>query len=265
MTTSPLEVGARASPDGGADQADVQGLGALLQLVERGFLPLAELGLKGLGPGLVVLALESRGNGGAELPNERLHAAPQPAAPAGRELQRPRLVGFLEVVNVAPVGRHRHGGRRLLDLPPGEGVLAGARGAVDEDVVAVAPDADAEPDRVKSAFLAEVVRYVVGLAGPRQVLGITLRVKLIRRQRFRYPHHGFRKAQMRRLAGCVKTPPQRGNGPLSAIPAPLSVIPAKQAVSKPHPREATAPEIVIPAPLLRHSRFRGNDGEGARE
>ena len=241
-------MGARASPDGVRIRPTFRALARSCSSLNAASLPLAELGLKGLGPGLVVLALEGRGNGGAELPNERLHAAPQPAAPAGRELQRPRLVGFLEVVNVAPVGRHRHGGRRLLDLPPGKRVLAGARRAVDEDVVAVAPDADAEPDRVESAFLAKVVRYVVGLAGPRQVLGITLRVKLIRRQRFRYPHHGFRKAQMGRLAGCVKTPPQRGNGPLSVIPAPLSVIPAKQAVSKPHPREATAPEIVIPAP-----------------
>ena len=54
------------------------------------------------------------------------------------------------------------------------------------------------------------------------------------------------------------------------------VIPAEQAVSKPHPREATAPEIVIPAkagiqagwsggtprsapPGPLDSRFRGND------
>ena len=38
-----------------------------------------------------------------------------------------------------------------------------------------------------------------------------------------------------------------------------SVIPAKQAVSTRHPSEATAPEIVIPAPL-RHSRESGNPG-----
>ena len=181
--------GRQGQARGGADQADVPGLGAFLEVVERGFLPLAELGQKGLGPGLVVLALEGRRNGGAELPDKLLHVASQPAAPAGRESQRPRLVGFLEVVDVAPVGRSRHGGRRLLDLPPGERVLAGARRAVNEDVVPVAPDADAEPDRVESALLAEVVRYLIRLAGRRQVLRITLRIELVRRQGFGYPHH----------------------------------------------------------------------------
>ena len=177
--------GRQRKPRGGADEAHVAGLGAFLKLVERGFLTLAQLRLQGLGPGLVVFALEGGGNRGAELPDELLHVASQPATPAGRKLQRPGLVGLLEVVDVAPVGWCRHGGRGLLDLPPDQRVLAGSRRAMGEDVVAVAPDADAEPDRVEGALLPEVTGPVRGLADGRQFLGITLRVKLIRRQGFR--------------------------------------------------------------------------------
>ena len=157
--------GRQGEPRGGADQAHAARLGVLLQLVERGFLALAELRLKGLGSGLVLLALESRGNGRAQLADELLHVGAEPAAPAGRQLERARLVGLLEVVDVAPVGRRRHSGRRLLDVAPDERVLAGAGRAVGEDVVAMAPDADAEPDRLQRTLLAEAVRGRAGLAG----------------------------------------------------------------------------------------------------
>ena len=186
---------------------------------------------------------------------------PRPA----RELQRPWLVGFLEVVNVAPVGRHRHGGRRLLDLPPGEGVLAGARGAVDEDVVAVAPDADAEPDRVKSAFLAKVVRYVVGLAGP--AAGPRDHTSCKADPASEVPVSASRIPQgSNEAAGrlCQNATPARQWTPLRHSRSPLR-----------HSRETghvKTPSERGNGPRNRHSREsgndgggRGNDGEGARE
>jgi hypothetical protein len=76
------------------------------------------------------------------------------------EGQRPRPVGLIEVVDVAPVTRRGFGRRPLFQKPPHDGVLAGPRRSQGEEIVAVAADLDAKRDRRHGAVLSQGDRRV---------------------------------------------------------------------------------------------------------
>src|SRR5690606_2834774 len=117
-----------------ADEAHVLPPRVLLQGLERCAMTILELLVDLRDAVAVVLALERGRNRLAELVDETLHVLAQRSAVPGREAQRERLALFVEVEDVAPIGRlgrfRRPLAKKLLD----DCVAVTSGGAEHEDV-----------------------------------------------------------------------------------------------------------------------------------
>ena len=89
------------------DDADILPLGFFFDFLEGLFLGFLEFLGDRLALGLEVLALECRRNGCLGVCDDLLDIDAQFLAAAGRKRQGPWLAGIIEVVDVAPVQRHR--------------------------------------------------------------------------------------------------------------------------------------------------------------
>ncbi len=104
---------------------------------------------------LVFLGFEDLGDLALHELDELLHVAPELAAFSRRELDGPRAVGVLEIVDVAPVVGHGQLPGDPLYNGPDDGISAGARNAGHKDVVSVVRDGEAELDGRHCALLAD--------------------------------------------------------------------------------------------------------------
>jgi hypothetical protein len=143
-----------------SNQGDVPVGGSPSQILERLVAPDAGLFVNLLQALPVFVCLECGGDGGTQLVDEPRDVVTELRSHAFRQRDRPWTVRLVEVVNVTPVARGRLGRRLFLEEPPDDRMLSGARRAEREDVIAVAPHADAELNRRYGPFLPEYQRTV---------------------------------------------------------------------------------------------------------
>jgi hypothetical protein len=172
-----------------AHQQDLHLLGALAHLVHRAVVALGELGLDLLVAVAVLVALERRRDRGAQVFHQARHVGLEGARSPRGQAQRARPVGRFEVVDVAPVrGRGQAGGLRFQPAAH-QRVPAEALRAHGEQVVALAPHADAELDCFERAALAECFasRLELGGGGKGQALRVAAPAQALQRQGFHRP------------------------------------------------------------------------------
>ncbi len=173
-----------------AQQGDPLGDSFVAQCGKRLFVAFLEFGVDAVGLGAVLVALEYRGDVAAQLLHQPRHVRAQPGAAAGRQLDGDGAMRMDEVVDVDPVGRPRRALGPSLDLLAHQRVPAAARRAHDEQVVAVALDADCQFDRVGGTFLAgddaDVLEFIGG--GKVELPGIATVREFFDRQGCRQAH-----------------------------------------------------------------------------
>ncbi len=103
----------------------------------------------------VFLGLEYLGDLALHELNELLDVAPELAALPRRQVDRPRTVGVLEVIDITPVIRDRPVKGDPLDDGFGNGVPARARDTGHKNIVSVIANGDAELDRFDGPRLAD--------------------------------------------------------------------------------------------------------------
>jgi hypothetical protein len=96
-------------PHRGAQQRNTLLLTTPLQLAKGLLVALLELLLDDVEARPVIVALEGRRQGRAQFLDESFHRLAQPGAASRRELQTAGFLRVGEIVDVAPVGRDRHG------------------------------------------------------------------------------------------------------------------------------------------------------------
>jgi hypothetical protein len=138
-----------------ADDGDALCLGLLAERLRRLLLALAEFLVDGLAAVLVVLALEGRRDGRPQFVDQPVHGVPEFDGAPGRQADGARPVRGGEVVDVNPVLRGRLLRGAGAQFGEDGGVLAGARRAEREQVVAGPIDARAERERLERALLAD--------------------------------------------------------------------------------------------------------------
>ncbi len=121
---------------------------------------------------LVLVALEHRGNGGAQLLYQLLDVGAQYAAHAGRQQQMQRLGRLLEIVAVGDIRRGRLVVRALGEKTPHQLVLAVARVAQHIQIEPFAAHGGAEVQRVAGAVVAAQHVQRLQLAGHLEIEGI---------------------------------------------------------------------------------------------
>lgn len=167
-------------------QRDVLGRTGLAELAQRRLLAGLVCILQRLDAVHMGLAVERGLQRRPQVADEGLHArAQRGAAPRGHgeQLGFERLV---EVVQIAQVGRHRLARGALTQQTEGGGVLAGARVAEHEDVIAGVPHGQTKADGLDGALLAKVAGMVgKGFGGFESEAG---RVALLAQRRRRQRH-----------------------------------------------------------------------------
>ena len=109
----------------------------------------------GAAPGLIVLALEDRGQSGLEIVDQLMHRVVKGACTTGRQLDGDRPFGIDEIVDIDPVGRARPCARLFGQHGLDRVLHAGAVGADDKQIEAGLADLGAKPDRFERARLAD--------------------------------------------------------------------------------------------------------------
>jgi len=137
----------------GAHHADVAIVRALLQLVDRGFLPVMKLVAEPLFPGPVLLAVERGRHGDPELGDRALHVRAQLRRGSRLHAERTRTSGLGEVIDVAPVERSRLVHGLALEQLLYDRLFSDPVRTEREQVVAVVMDADREPCGIDRARL----------------------------------------------------------------------------------------------------------------
>ena len=140
---------------GRADQRDVLLAGGLLDLLHRALLAFLELVLDDPAAGAVFVARKGRAERAAQVVDQSLHRRLQFHALAGGQADGVRLLGFLEVIDVAPVGRYRGLLRLGIDIGAHDPVAANPGGPEREQIVSGLGHAEAELDRLHGAVLAD--------------------------------------------------------------------------------------------------------------
>ena len=103
----------------------------------------------------ILVAGERLGQRIGDTQEQRVHLIAQLASPAGRQPDGLRAIGVLEIVDVAPVGRHRPSGSPVFEKTRERRRLACAAGTHREDVVARIRHLDAELDGARGTRLAD--------------------------------------------------------------------------------------------------------------
>ncbi len=153
------------------DQGDVVLLRLLLDLADRLLLAAAELALQLLEPALVFLALEDGRDRRAQLIAKLVEVRGEAPALTGRQCQQARLVGIVEVVEIAAIGGDGLGLRARFEKPARDGVLADAVGPEHEQVVALGAHAGAEVQRLDRPILAQEFREIGQVGGGLEIEG----------------------------------------------------------------------------------------------
>jgi hypothetical protein len=104
---------------------------------------------------LVLLAFQDLREAGDEEVDGAVHVLAEAGGLAAREVEQARLLGALEVVDIAAIGRGRAVRRDALQHFLHGAEAAGAAQPADEDVVAGAVELDAEAKRLDGAVLAD--------------------------------------------------------------------------------------------------------------
>ncbi len=209
-----LAIGQRREREAGgrAQQRDAVGRRALAQGLEGVLLALVELGVDAAQAVAVLVGVERRRNGLAQLLDPLRHVVTQLRAAAGGQAQRDRPLGVSEVVGVAPVLRLAVRGACTFEQP-GDQRAATQSGRTDhEQVVAGLADADTELDGFAGALLPEdgVTGVQLRCGGKSELRGVAGAAHLrCRERRDRHPMG----SPVRRTAA-VRTPlPAPRNGP----------------------------------------------------
>ena len=138
---------------GGAQQQHLALLGLVAQRRERGFLPLVELILNGIGLGAVLIALEQGRNRAAQVVHQLRQLVSQRHAAARGQPHRLGLVRLAEIVQVAPVRQAALVWRVLGQQLAHQAALAHAGRAQHKQVEALLPDPHAKAHRLGGARL----------------------------------------------------------------------------------------------------------------
>ncbi len=143
----------QGEPGGRADQLDAP-LGRLLrQALKRLRLPLLDFRLDLLQPIAVLLHLQGGRNRGVQVLEQNPQILNQLGAAPGGQPQSARLVGIVEIVDVAPVVRRRLVRRLLLQKTLHDRPLAHPGRSQHVQVIAFAADRDAKANRIQGAGL----------------------------------------------------------------------------------------------------------------
>ena len=145
---------------GRLQQRDAIGRTGLAELAQRALLARLVRVLQGFDAVDVGVAVERGRQRRPELADEGLHVRAQCAAAPRGQGQQPRLERLVEVVQVAQVGRHRLARRTVAQQAEGRGMLAAARIAEHEDVVAGVAHGQPEADRLDGALLAQIAGMI---------------------------------------------------------------------------------------------------------
>ena len=130
-----------------SNQGDLLLLRLFLQSAESALMRFTELLFQRFAPCAVIVAVELRRQGGAQIADQPVHVFAQGMAAAGRQLKRARPVGFLEIIDVAPVAWNTGSTCRLFQMPAHHGVLAGSGRAEGEKIIPLAGHRNAEFQR----------------------------------------------------------------------------------------------------------------------
>ncbi len=173
-----------------ADQGDLVRLRLPVEFLEGMLVLFLDLFFQFMPAGPVFLALKCRRDGHPQVIHQLLDIAPQTNAHAGRQSQHVRLVRLGKIIDITPVGRNRLTGGPLAEKLLNHVVFAGSRRPQHEQVVAFAPDANAELQGLDGARLPQHFRQIFKFGGRLEIelLGIAARAQRFGFERFDAGH-----------------------------------------------------------------------------